>query len=78
VFKTDWRALIGDSISFKRYILNMAVSLLDGGDEQGVALAPHGDNEQEQQSRFKALTDVFVKLKDNASHNFKNVRDVIW
>jgi hypothetical protein len=56
----------------------MAVSLLDGGDEQGVALAPHGDNEQEQQSRFKALTDVFVKLKDNASHNFKNVRDVIW
>ena len=49
--------------------------------EHSVALAPHsvdetGDDIVQQQSRFKALTDVFSKLRDNAAHNFKNVREI--
>lgn len=59
------------------------------GGEQSVALAPHavdenGDDSVQQQSRFKAVTDVFSKLRDNAGHNFKNVRagcvggDFVW
>ncbi|WPT15210.1 PRA1 family protein B4 [Picochlorum sp. SENEW3] len=47
--------------------------------EHSVALAPHsvdenGDDIVQQQSRFKALTDVFSKLRDNAAHNFKNAK----
>lgn len=51
--------------------------------EHSVALAPHsvdenGDDIVQQQSRFKALTDVFSKLRDNAAHNFKNVREILF
>lgn len=54
----------------------MAVALLDGQDKEGVTIAPHGslDAEEQQQSRFKILTDTFVKLKENVGHNFKNAK----
>jgi hypothetical protein len=56
----------------------MAVALLDGNDKESVSIAPHGDleAEEQQQSRFKAVTDIFGKLKDNVSHNFKNAKPV--
>lgn len=67
----------------KHTMADVKVQNSSGGQqpEHSVALAPHsvdetGDDIVQQQSRFKALTDVFSKLRDNAAHNFKNVCEI--